>query len=43
MKTYGGVGIEITILLALALAEGEWSGSHPGRFTPGKEPTVPFG
>jgi hypothetical protein len=29
--------------LALALDGGEWSASHPGHFTPGKETLVPIG
>jgi hypothetical protein len=34
MKVCGGVGIYIHIFLTPALAGGEWSASHPGRFTP---------
>jgi hypothetical protein len=34
MKAYGGVDLKIHIFLTLALAGGEWSASHPGRFTP---------
>jgi hypothetical protein len=32
MKAYGGVDVSIHIFLALALAGGEWSASHPGHF-----------
>jgi hypothetical protein len=35
MKAYGGVDVYILIFLTLALVGGEWSGSLPGRFTPG--------
>jgi hypothetical protein len=34
MKAYGGVDVEIHIFLTSALVGGEWSGSHPGYFTP---------
>jgi hypothetical protein len=34
MKAYGGVDVRIHIFLTLALVEGEWSASGPGRFTP---------
>jgi hypothetical protein len=34
MKTYGGVDVQIHIFLTSALDGGEWSASHPGRFTP---------
>jgi hypothetical protein len=34
MKAYGGVDVQIHIFLTSALAGGEWSASHPGRFTP---------
>jgi hypothetical protein len=34
MKPYGGVAVQIHIFLTLALAWGEWSASHPGRFAP---------
>jgi hypothetical protein len=37
MKEYGGVDVEIHIFLTSALIGGEWSVSHPGRFTPGKD------
>jgi hypothetical protein len=36
MKAYGGVDVYIHIFLTSALAGGEWSASHPGRFIPGK-------
>jgi hypothetical protein len=43
MKTYGGVNVKIHIFLTLALAGGEWSASHPSRFTPrGKSPRYPL-
>jgi hypothetical protein len=35
MKAYGGVDVQIHIFLTSALVGGEWSTSHPGRFTPG--------
>jgi hypothetical protein len=35
MKACGGVDIYNHIFLTSALAGGEWSASHPGRFTPG--------
>jgi hypothetical protein len=34
MKAYGGVDVQIHIFLTLALVVGEWSASHPCRFTP---------
>jgi hypothetical protein len=34
MKAYGGVEVWIHIFLTLALVGGEWSASHPCRFTP---------
>jgi hypothetical protein len=34
MKAYGGVDVQIHILLTSALAGGEWSASRPSRFTP---------
>jgi hypothetical protein len=42
MKTYGGVEVEIHILLISALVGGEWLDSRPCRFTPGKDPSVPI-
>jgi hypothetical protein len=36
MKTYGGVDVQTHVFLTSALAEGEWSASRPGRFTPGE-------
>jgi hypothetical protein len=33
MKEYGGLDVQIHILLTSALAGGEWSASRPGRFT----------
>jgi hypothetical protein len=36
MKAYGGVDVQVHIFLTSALAGGEWSGSRPGRFTPGR-------
>jgi hypothetical protein len=41
-KVYGGVDVYIHIFLTSALVGGEWSASRPGRFTPGKEPSVPI-
>jgi hypothetical protein len=43
MKGCEGVDLYIHIFLTSALAEGEWSASRPGRFTPEKEPPVPIG
>jgi hypothetical protein len=34
MKAYWGVEVSSTHSLASALDGGEWSASHPGRFTP---------
>jgi hypothetical protein len=36
MKAYGGVNVAIHIFLTSAVVGGEWSASHPGRFTPGE-------
>jgi hypothetical protein len=36
MKTYGGVDVQIHILLTSALARDEWLPSRPDSFTPGK-------
>jgi hypothetical protein len=36
MKAYGGVDIYNHIFLTSVLVGGEWSASHPGRFTPGE-------
>jgi hypothetical protein len=36
MKTYGGVDVQIHVFFTSALVGGEWSGSHPGCFTPGE-------
>jgi hypothetical protein len=36
MKMFGGADVKIHIFLTRALAGGEWSTSHPGRFTPGE-------
>jgi hypothetical protein len=36
MKAYREVDVQIHIFLTSALAGGEWSASHPGRFTPGE-------
>jgi hypothetical protein len=33
MKAYEGMDVQIHIFLTSALAGGEWSASHPGRFT----------
>jgi hypothetical protein len=44
MKAYVGVDVYIHVFLTSALAGGEWSTSHPDRFTPpGKEPLVLIG
>jgi hypothetical protein len=36
MKTYGGSGVIALPFLTSTLDGGEWSASHPGRFTPRK-------
>jgi hypothetical protein len=36
VKSYGGVDVSIHIFLTSALAGGEWSALHPGRFTLGE-------
>jgi hypothetical protein len=36
MKAYGGVDVQIHILLTSALVAVEWSASGPGRVTPGE-------
>jgi hypothetical protein len=36
MKTYGGVDVQIHVLLTSALAGGEWLASCTGHCTPGK-------
>jgi hypothetical protein len=36
MKAHGGVDVWYHIFLTSALVGGEWSASHPGRFTPGE-------
>jgi hypothetical protein len=43
MKTYGEVDVYIHILWTSALGAGEWSASHPGRFTFGERIPVPIG
>jgi hypothetical protein len=43
MKMYGGVDVLIHIFLTSTLVGGKWSALRPGRFTPGKDPTVPNG
>jgi hypothetical protein len=43
MKAHGKVDVQIQIVLILALAGGEWSGSWPCHFTPVKEALVPIG
>jgi hypothetical protein len=35
MKTYGGVDVQIRVILTSALVGGEWSASGHGHFTPG--------
>jgi hypothetical protein len=42
MKAYGGVDVYIHIFLTSTLVGGEWSASHPGRFTPVKKPLLPI-
>jgi hypothetical protein len=39
MKAYGGVDVLVHVILASALARGEWSISHPCRFTLGERAT----
>jgi hypothetical protein len=34
MKTYGVVVVQTHVFLTSTLVGGEWSASHPGRFTP---------
>jgi hypothetical protein len=36
LGTYGAVDVENHVFLTSALVAGEWSASHPGRFTPGE-------
>jgi hypothetical protein len=36
MKTYGGVDVQTHVFFTSTLVGGEWSASHPGRFTPGE-------
>jgi hypothetical protein len=36
MKAYGGVNVEIHVLLTSALVGDEWSASRPSCFTPGE-------
>jgi hypothetical protein len=43
MKAYGGMDVEIHVFLTSTLVCGERSYSRPGRFTPEKEFSVPFG
>jgi hypothetical protein len=43
MKAHEGVDVQIPMLLASALAGGEWLASRRGRFTPREEPPVPIG
>jgi hypothetical protein len=42
MKTYWGVEIQLHAFLTSALDGGEWSASHPGRFTPREIPWYPL-
>jgi hypothetical protein len=42
MKAYGGVDLEVLVFLTSALVGSEWSASSLGRFTQGKEPTIPI-
>jgi hypothetical protein len=41
-RLIGGVEVKLHTFLTSALVEGEWSTSHPGRFTPRKEPSYPL-
>jgi hypothetical protein len=36
MKAYGGVDVQIHVVLTSALVGGQWSASRPYRFTPGE-------
>jgi hypothetical protein len=36
MKTYGGVDVQIQVLLTSALVRGEWLALRPCRFSPGE-------
>jgi hypothetical protein len=36
MKAYSGMDVQICVFLTSAVIEGEWSASHPSRFTPGE-------
>ena len=38
-----GVEVYLHVFINLALVEGEWSDSRPGRFPPGNESTLPIG
>jgi hypothetical protein len=41
MKAYGGVDVQIHIVLTSALVGSEWSASRPYCFTPGEKAPVP--
>ena len=41
MEMYVGVEVSLQSLLISVLVGGEFSGSHPGRLTTGRKPTVP--
>jgi len=41
MKTYGGVEVQLHTLTS-ALDGGDWSPSHPDRFTLGESPLYPL-
>jgi hypothetical protein len=43
MKAYGGVEVQIRVLLTWALTAGEWSDSRFGRFTPAERAPVLIG
>jgi hypothetical protein len=43
MKMCKGVEVLLLSLLSLAVDGGEWSPTHPGSFTPGKEAPVLIG
>jgi hypothetical protein len=43
MKTYGGVDIQIHVLLTSAVLADEWTASRAGLFIPRERITLPFG
>jgi hypothetical protein len=42
MKTYGGVDVQIHVLLTSVLVGNEWSGSRACCFNPGESAPVPI-